>query len=311
VKHGKETFTSPDYARQPIDAFAREWLLSLQSRPRPVSPQTVTKYEKSLRSYLRSVEAAGEEPVLANLTKASVDRWVSQQRFRGLAAEGIASRLASLKAFTRSYLWREAEVTTYDVLEKVQRPKAPEVAKPMLDEAERAAIFDAFADGGYEDTRNDALVAVLLASFLRLGAVLSVTVEDVGRAGGQFVVVEKGGAEKPVQLGPQALKKVRRWLRVRRAAEGVDALWTTAAGTPLTVNGAQAFFTRLKKRSGVGRVHAHLFRHTAGQGALLKGATPGEVQDLLGHKSSAMTRRYTQTVRARVAATNMPKYALV
>jgi integrase len=107
------------------------------------------------------------------------------------------------------------------------------------------------------------------------------------------------------------MKKVRRWLRIRRAQEGVTALWTTAGGTPLTYWGGQSFFRRLKARSGVKRVHAHLLRHTAGQGALLKGATPGEVQEMLGHKTKAMTDRYTRTVKAQVAAANMPRYAMV
>jgi site-specific recombinase XerD len=181
----------------------------------------------------------------------------------------------------------------------------------MLEEAERDAIWSVFADGGYENTRNDAFIAVFLATFLRYGAVLGIQVGDLNQSTGELVASEKLGTDKPCTIGPAAMKKVRRWLRIRRAQEGVTALWTTAEGTPLTYWGGQSFFKRLKARSGVKRVHAHLLRHTAGQGALLKGATPGEVQEMLGHKTKAMTDRYTRTVKAQVAAANMPRYALV
>jgi integrase len=58
-------------------------------------------------------------------------------------------------------------------------------------------------------------------------------------------------------------------------------------------------------------LHAHLCRHTVAQNALLKGAGRAEVQDILGHQTDAMARRYAGTARQIVAAKNMAKYALV
>ncbi len=45
---------------------------------------------------------------------------------------------------------------------------------------------------------------------------------------------------------------------------------------PFTYYGAQAIFRRIKARSGVQRVHAHLLRHTFAQVALEKGAPRAE-----------------------------------
>ena len=49
------------------------------------------------------------------------------------------------------------------------------------------------------------------------------------------------------------------------------------------------------------RLHAHLCRHTFGQVALAKGAERAAVQDMLGHETDAMTRRYTQEARKQTA----------
>lgn len=310
VKHPDTVWKDPSYAEAPIADLVAEWLLHLESRPRPVSAGTAKKYRDSLASFVRSLEATGEPAVLASMTRAAVDRWTSQQRLAARAVEGIASRLAALKAFSRAYLYLEAEYTTVDLLDKVRRPKPEETAKPMLDEEERDAIFRVFDGGGYADTRNDAFVTAMLSTGLRYKAVLEMALPRLDPRSGTLTVLEKGGVERPVQLSPGAMKKVRRWLRVRRAAEGVDALWTTDEGQPLSYWGGQSMFKRLKGRSGVARLHPHLLRHTFGQGALVKGADAGDVQEMLGHRSKAMTDRYTRTVRAQAAAAKMPRYSL-
>ena len=59
------------------------------------------------------------------------------------------------------------------------------------------------------------------------------------------------------------------------------------------------------------RLHAHLLRHTFGQNAIRQGADRALVQDLMGHETDAMTRRYTSSARKSTAAALMPRYAMV
>ena len=91
----------------------------------------------------------------------------------------------------------------------------------------------------------------------------------------------------------------------------MDHLWLTEEGKLLTYWGGQSFIKRLKESSGVARFHAHLCRHTFGQVALEKGAERALVQDMLGHKTDLMTRRYTGDVRKTTVAKAMPRYAAV
>jgi integrase len=48
----------------------------------------------------------------------------------------------------------------------------------------------------------------------------------------------------------------------------------------------------LRERSGIARLHWHLFRRRFAQPALGKDAHPGMVQEMLGHATSAMNRKY-------------------
>ena len=66
---------------------------------------------------------------------------------------------------------------------------------------------------------------------------------------------------------------------------------------------------RLRARCGIARLHWHLFRHGFAQTALVKGAPPALVQEMLGHSTNVMTRRYLGRARQTEAARQMPKYA--
>lgn len=77
----------------------------------------------------------------------------------------------------------------------------------------------------------------------------------------------------------------------------------------MAYTGGQTIFRRLKKRSGVFKLKAHLLRHGFAQAALSKGAHPGMVQEMLGHATPSMTRRYLGWTKQEEAARQMPGYS--
>lgn len=290
----------------PLARLVAEFLLSAK---KSVSPQTLLKYEKSLRYFVDSLTAAGDEPVLAAVTPAAGDRWIDEMRYRGCKDETILGRQAAVKVFTNRFVFKERELTNYDLLGRWARVKVDPAPKARLTDQELADVLGCF-DESPNGLRDRAFLSVYLSTGLRFDEVRRMTVADVDPVSGEFVVVAKGGKTRPVRMSAGALKSVKRYLRWRRAAEDEPALWTTDEGTPLSYDGAQGIFRRAKKRSGVARLHAHLLRHTFGQAAIERGAERAAVQDMLGHETDAMTRRYTREARARTAAAMMPRYAL-
>ena len=59
---------------------------------------------------------------------------------------------------------------------------------------------------------------------------------------------------------------------------------------------------RLGKKTGIPKVHAHRFRHTFAIWAIGHDARELDVQDLLGHSSPDMVRRYSSSYRSEQAA---------
>lgn len=262
-----------------------------------------------MRSLVRSLERNGDALVLGSLTAPAVNRWVTEQRKEGRSEEGIASRLSAVKVFAKKYVFEHLELTTGDLLRKVPRIVPPERPMPALTEDEREALLACYDTPSYEDVRNKAFIAVYLATGLRFREVLELDLARLDRISGQVQVRVKGGRERVVRISPRALKLVKEYLKVRPSRATSGRVWLTVDGEALSYWGGQSVFRRLKVRSGVAQLHAHLLRHTFAQVALEKGAERAAVQDMLGHRSDAMARRYAGTVRAQTAARMMPEYA--
>ncbi|HEY3079236.1 MAG TPA: tyrosine-type recombinase/integrase [Chloroflexota bacterium] len=308
MRHPDKVWSDRTYAEEPLDRLIKEYLEYLRGRAQRVSAATVQNYRAGLLSFYRSLERNREPTVLGSVTPHAVDRWVTERRAEGRAEEGIASALSALKVFTRKFVWQHLDLTTADLLAKVPRVAPPEQPMPSLSEEEIERILACFDRGNFKDTRDRALVGVFLSTGLRFRSV----VEEMTRSGldpvsGEFAVEIKGGRTQLCRLSPRALKLVKTYLQLR-GNPSTDQLWVTDEGAPLGYWGAQSVFRRLKRRSGLPHVHAHLFRHTFAQTALKKGAPRAEVQDMLGHRTDAMTRRYTGTAREQAAARNMARY---
>jgi len=304
--HKAHAWTDDRMPDLPLERLKTEWLLSCK---KTCSGATLGKYDTSLTYFIASIVAAGDEAVLASVTPAAGDRWIDAMRYAGCKDETILGRQAAVKVFTNKFVFKERDLTSYDLLGRWSRVKVDPTPKERLSEVEIRDVLGCF-DESPVGLRDRAFLSVYLATGLRFDEVRRMRVDDVDDVSGEFTVVAKGGKQRPVRLSVSALKAVKRWKRWRTAADGVTALWTTEEGRPLSYDGGMSVFRRVKKRSGVGRVHAHLLRHTVGQAAIEAGAEPSRVQDLLGHETDAMTRRYTREARARMAAQLMPKYAL-
>jgi site-specific recombinase XerD len=268
----------------------------------------VRKYNQALTSFIRCLTENGEATVLGSLTPTNVNRWVNQRRGKGFTEEGIATHLIALKVFSSKYIYRELELTTSDLLRKVPRITPPEKPAQVLTEEERERVLACLDQPTFEDIRNRALLATYMATGLRFKEVLELPIDALDRISGDITVRAKGGKQRPARISPRAMKYVREYLRLRPRTDS-DRLWLTAEGTPLTYTAGQTIFRRLKQRSGVTRRHSHLLRHGFAQAALVKRANPGMVQEMLGHSTPTMTRRYLGWARQEEAARQMPEFS--
>jgi site-specific recombinase XerD len=208
----------------------------------------------------------------------------------------VATYYRDLRAFNRFCL-AEGLIET-DLLRNVKTPKVPNDQIQPLEKEKIQALLDA-ARRGHAPERDAALVLVLLDSGMRVSELISLTVGDVDRGAGEMVVTGKGNKRRRVYLGQSARRALWRYLEVeRRLAESDAPLFVSVSGhTPgagLTRSGCGQIISDAGRTAGIAgvRVSPHSLRHTMAINFLRGGGSVLELQQILGHESLEMTRRY-------------------
>jgi integrase/recombinase XerD len=247
---------------------------------------------------------------LRNLHPYTVNLCAGEYRAAGHSEDGLSSTLRAIKVFANAFVFKHAELTLGDPLRKVPQIVPPERDMPVFDEQELRQILDSFDQVTYEGIRDRAFVFVLASTGVRNSEAAGLTLDDYDPVSGELHVQGKGDRERFVTLSAAAHRSLKAYLRLRRRGSSLD-LWLSKEGQSLSASAWTSMFRRHKKRCGVPRVRAHLFRHTFGSYAIEKGAERAAVQDMLGHETDQMTKRYTRQARKRTAAEMMPRFSPV
>jgi site-specific recombinase XerD len=157
--------------------------------------------------------------------------------------------------------------------------------------AERAAV------------RNRAILWLLYDTGIRVSELTNLCLGDLDRRKGVVTVMGKGSKERRIALGQNCLRNLSYYLDKHRPGEeelaewgssGEDHVFLAETRQPLTKNGMEMLFKRLKGRAGITgkRISPHIFRHTFAMNYLLKSNDPFSLQELLGHEDLTTVLNY-------------------
>lgn len=184
--------------------------------------------------------------------------------------------------------------------EKFKLPKAKRNAIDVLTDAEVRRLLASFSGNGFIARRNACMCALMLDSGLRMNEVTSLLTGRVHIAEGYVIVDGKGNKQRIVPIGLHTKKALMRYLAVRpeytvRAPEETP-LFVKDAFTPISRTTVKQLFRKLKTRTDIPRLKAHLLRHTFATRYLEHGGDIYSLQQILGHTSLEMVKRYVHTI---------------
>jgi integrase/recombinase XerD len=255
------------------------------------APRTVDAYRRDLARL-----AAFLDVQVARAKTEDLERYTAQMRADGLAPATIARRTAAARSFYRhQQLLGAREDNPAAALTLPRRARTlPRTLSPG--EAER--LIEAANGVAPRALRDRALVELLYGGGLRVSETVGLDKAGVDLDDRLVRVIGKGGKERVVPIGRQAVDAVRRYLA--RGRPFLDRrhrpeLFLNAKGGALTRAGAFLILRRLADKAGLepGRVHPHLLRHSFATHLLEGGADLRSVQEMLGHADLATTELYT------------------
>ena len=219
-----------------------------------------------------------------------------------LSTATIHGHVRTLRAF---FGWLVDEgLTGENIANDLKPPKLVKKAVSTLSDAEIIAILRTLNLNNHCEARNLTIFMLLLDTGLRIGELVSLKMDDVNMNEGLLKVMGKGKKERIVPIGSNAQRALQRYLfrhRPKPAHSGIENVFLSVHGTPLTENGIKLTFARLAKQSGVHRLHAHLCRHTFATRFLINGGDVFSLQQILGHSTLEMVRHYVNLASSHIA----------
>lgn len=224
--------------------------------------------------------------------------------------QGSKSRSAArlLSSMRRFYAWllREKKILT-DPVALIEAPKPEQPLPKTLTEQQVEDLLNAPDLQDELGIRDKAMLETLYATGLRVSELIGLEFSQVSIEPGVVRVTGKGGKERLVPLGEEAIECLQTYTAQARADlmarhPPCNALFVTRRGKAMT---RQAFWYLLKRYARVANIDAdslspHTLRHAFATHLLNHGADLRVVQMLLGHSDISTTQIYTHVANQRL-----------
>ncbi|MBW7901854.1 MAG: site-specific tyrosine recombinase XerD [Rhodocyclaceae bacterium] len=280
-----------------IDAFCDAvWLEDGLARA------SLASYRSDLARFARWLAVAGR-PGLAAAKEDAVQGYVAE-----LARQmRLASQARHLSTLRRYYRWLLVERRiAEDPTRRIANPVRPARLPKPLSEAQVEALLAAPDAALPLGLRDRAMLETLYATGLRVSELVGLKLHELSLDMGLVRVFGKGGKERLVPLGEEAVAWLRRYLGEGRPAlldgRQCDAVFVTARAAAMT---RQMFWHLIKRHArtaglDAGSLSPHTLRHAFATHLLNHGADLRVVQLLLGHADITTTQIYTHVARERL-----------
>jgi len=239
----------------------------------------------------------------ADLCSASRDdllRFLAGELQAGRSPRSLSRYLSGFRQFYR-WLLRDGRIRR-DPTALIESPKLGRGLPKALSEDQVTRLLEAPDPETPIGLRDRTMLELMYASGLRVSELIELELQNVNLNQGVVRVVGKGGKERLVPLGEEALSWLQRYLKAARpglmGAASCPQMFVTARRKGMT---RQAFWHGIRKYAQVAGIRQpvspHMLRHSFATHLLNHGADLRVVQLLLGHSDLSTTQIYTHIAR--------------
>jgi len=270
---------------------------------RGLSDNTLSAYRSDLQGLAKALKKQNQS--LHTALRQDLLTYLAQRAQQGAHARTTARLLSSIRRFYQ-YQIREGTLKD-DPSAQIDAPKVAPALPKLLTEEEVDDLLNAPDCETDIGLRDRTMLELLYASGLRVSELISLEMTQINVQQGVVRAMGKGGKERLVPLGEEALDWLSQFLRQARAninkGRAVDALFPTNRGAAMTRQAFWQLIKRYAKQAGINKdISPHTLRHAFATHLINHGADLRVVQLLLGHSNLSTTQIYTHVAKERLKA---------
>jgi len=271
---------------------------------RRLADHTLESYQRDLLKLARF--AAGRGKKIEALDRHELDRFVQALAGQGLSPRSVSRAVAAVRGFYRFVALESRRQE--NPADDLQAPRAWRPLPKFLSAEEVDLLIQQPDISIVRGIRDRALIELLYATGLRVSELVQLRVADVNLDAGYLTCTGKGGKQRVVPIGDEAVSWVRRYLSSARPAlvrlGASPRLFVNArGGRALTRVGFWKILKQYARQAGLPTsLSPHVLRHSFATHLLDRGADLRAIQLMLGHADLSTTQIYTHVHESRLRA---------
>jgi len=272
---------------------------------RQLSVNTLASYRRDLESYVNFLQNAEGMANFNHIERTTILRHLEQLRVQGKTSRTIARHISSIRSF-HQFLLREKRAES-DPTVHLEMPTIEQKLPKILSIEEIEALLTAPNRSKPQGIRDLAMLELLYGSGMRISELIALDLADIHLTMGFVRVFGKGGKERIIPLGKNALSAISTYLNnARGQLQGkypkTDAFFINQRGKRLTRQGCWKLMKEHALKAGIQHeLTPHTLRHSFATHLVENGADLRAVQEMLGHADISTTQIYTHISKTRLS----------
>ncbi|OTW70631.1 integrase [Bacillus thuringiensis serovar roskildiensis] len=256
-------------------------LFYIDCQLRNLRPHTIKYYRESLQTKIKP---------LVLMTEDDIKNLIMEMQRRGLKVTTINAKLRAFKSFY-NFLHKHKHIKKNPIADIKLLKQRKEVV-PTLSKDQIKLLLSLCDRKTFVGVRDYTIMMLMLDTAIRVNELANIEVVDVKH--NEIVIREtKTFFERIVPMSKKLKEQMEIYIKIRGYAES-DKLFINQDGNELKKRSIQTRIERYGKLSGIKdvRVSAHTFRHTSAKLFIQNGGNAFHLQQLLGHTSLEITKKY-------------------
>jgi len=283
------------------------WRRSLKVKG--LSPTTQRNYTETGRRFVEFLIERGIRPTAGALTREHVEMYIEHV----LDSRSASTAATVYRHLQQLFRWCEeiGEITGVGPMARMKAPIVPKVDRKMPPIEHVAALLRVCSGREFEDRRDTAQLRVLFGNGLRVGELISMTVEGTPRDPDAIQVRRKGGDTQWVPVADDVAIALDLYRSARAGHKKANRPeWWLGVRGPMTESGVLQMLERRCNEANIPVYTPHQFRHLFAHLLKVHGASREDLKTLGNWKSDQMLEAYGRTAAAERAAETLRRLNL-